>query len=287
MRTSAHGPAPQRCREPCALSSTAQRTLLEDDLLRGAIRGHDLRKIAAGARHVQSARPTSCSPRPRRATRPCPAGVAAVDRGRPGGCQSRRRRPVGRCCRPAAWATWIRVFVDDQGRRTAGVDCNLRGVRRASHAEYIPLVREWNQLRRSGRARPDWRSDRARSLAKGEREAQPKPITVPDGFLRFIGAAELAGAIGVIAHGQRASRHWLTLARWAPCRSWTRRECYQRASSNPGPLVLNSLVPVVLGPGRPGPVGLPQLRPPPRVPALRVSPVPCYSTCADGASRGY
>lgn len=56
----------------------------------------------------------------------------------------------------------------------------------------------------------------------GAKHGQPEAI--PDGFLRFIGAAELAGAVGIVAPWATGIAPWLTpWPRLGSCRSWLAR----------------------------------------------------------------
>ncbi len=70
-----------------------------------------------------------------------------------------------------------------------------------------------------------------------------QPITVPDGFLRFIGAAELAGAIGVVLPWATSIAPWLTpLAALGLVPIMVGASVINVRRRTPGPLVLSSLV---------------------------------------------
>lgn len=70
-----------------------------------------------------------------------------------------------------------------------------------------------------------------------------QPITVPDPFLRFIGAAELAGGIGVVVPWATGIAPWLTpLAALGLVPIMVGASVINVRRRTPGPLVLSSLV---------------------------------------------
>lgn len=70
-----------------------------------------------------------------------------------------------------------------------------------------------------------------------------QPIGVPDGFLRFVGAAELAGAVGVVVPWATDIAPWLTpLAALGLVPIMVGASVINVRRRTPGPLVLSSLI---------------------------------------------
>lgn len=70
-----------------------------------------------------------------------------------------------------------------------------------------------------------------------------QPMTVPDGILRFVGAAELAGAVGVVVPWATGVAPWLTpLAALGLVPIMVGASVINLRRGTPGPLVLSSLI---------------------------------------------